>query len=191
MEEPIELECILKCESHGKIAFLQEFELPRCGNVETYFLFGAKHKPVIVFPLTTGGKVIAVEHFRFGANDWVLEVPGGNVEGKKTIEKTAREELEQETGYTSDNIIPVGPPTWFDPASFRVTFSPMLALGCTEKKDGLKLEKTEILRRPAPIPLREWVEMISRQEIHDSKTIAITMMVLCHLYADCIIECVK
>ncbi len=90
METPKALNCVLKCESCGKIAFMQEFELPKCGNVETYFLFGAKHKPVIVFPLTKNYEVIAVKHFRYGANCYVLEVPGGNMEGKTTIGDTAK-----------------------------------------------------------------------------------------------------
>jgi ADP-ribose pyrophosphatase len=161
---------------------MQEFELPKCGNVETYFLFGAKHKPVIVFPLTKNYEVIAVKHFRYGANRYVLEVPGGNIEGKKTIKQTAKDELEQETGYTSKEIVSVGPPIWFDPASFRVSFFPMLALDCCRVSEP-KLEKTEVLEQVPPIPLRKWVEKIKKHKICDSKTIAMTMMVLTYLYA--------
>jgi ADP-ribose pyrophosphatase len=110
-------------------------------------LFEAKDKPVIVFPLTENKEVVAVKHFRYGANCVVLEVPGGNVEGKMTRKETAKKELLQETGYTSDNIIPVGPETWFDPASFRVHFFPMLASNCRKVSEP-RPEKTEYLEPP-------------------------------------------
>ena len=181
-ETPTALKCTTVHEEYGKIAFRQEFRLPN-GNVKTFFLFKAKDKPVIIFPLTVKNEVVAVKHFRYGANDWVMEVPGGVVEGDVTeanIKKNAKRELCEETGYTSDNIVLVGKETWFDPASFRVTFYPMLARECRKVSHQPTPEKTEFLET-CLIPFEQWVEKIKGGEICDSKTIAITMMVLCYL----------
>lgn len=180
---------IYKC--HGKTAFEQDFILPS-REKDSWFLFESEDKPVIIFPLTKKNEVIAVKHFRYGSNSFVIEVPGGKIESnitEKNIKESAKKELCEETGFTSENIILVGPQTWFDPASVRVSFSPVLALKCWKISES-RPKTTEILKTKL-IPFQKWVEMIKRQEICDSKTVAITMMVLCHLYADRIINVIK
>jgi ADP-ribose pyrophosphatase len=186
METPIDLECIWKIESYGKIAFMQKFFLPKCGNEETFFLFGSKKKTVIIFPLTKDYRVITINHFRFGSNCPIIEVPGGNKENNETIIKAATRELEEETGFTSDDIKPLGNKIWIDPASFRAYFIPMLALNCYQKKRTKQQnnEKTEVLDIPVLTPLKDWIQKIKKKEICDSKTIAMTMMVVAHLGKD-------
>jgi len=185
---PMALECRVILERFGKTVFEQKFRRTD-GKVDCFFLFGSKTIPVIVFPLTEKNEVIAVRQFRYGANDWVIEVPGGIVEGnitEKSIKESAKRELLEETGFTSKTCVPVGSPTWFDPASFRVSFFPMLALKCWEECQP-SLEETEV-SKTLLIPFRQWVGKIKSGEICDSKTVAITMMVLCHLYPDHIID---
>jgi hypothetical protein len=178
--------------SYGKKAFLQNFK-KQDGEKFPWFVFDSEDKPVIIFPLTKNNEVIAIEIFRYGAIDWVWEIPGGsvgkypnwnNIPEKVKIEKT-KQELEEETGYIANEIIQISSPIWFDPASVRVAYTPMLALNCVN--EGVrKPEPEEIIREIKEIPLKRWIEMIKTHEICDSKTIAITMMVLCHLNYDLI-----
>ena len=187
---PMALECRVILERFGKTVFEQKFRQTD-GKVDCFFLFGSKTIPVIVFPLTEENEVIAVRQFRYGANRFVMEVPGGNLDSDISEEnkrKTAIAELREETGFTSKTCVPVGSPTWFDPASFRVSFFPMLALKCWKVSEP-RPEKTEVLETLL-IPFRQWVAKIKSGEICDSKTVAITMMVLCHLYPDHIIDLV-
>jgi hypothetical protein len=177
-------------QSHGKMAFIQEFKRQN-GEKYRWFLFGSNDKPVIIFPLTKKHKVIAIDIFRYGAKSFIWEVPGGSV-GKfpnwcnvseNNLEEEAKKELKQETGYKAGKIVQIGPPTWFDPASFRVAYTPILALNCS-KIDDPKPEPEEIIREIKEIPLKHWIEMIKTGEICDSKTIAITIMALWHLGYD-------
>jgi 8-oxo-dGTP pyrophosphatase MutT (NUDIX family) len=186
---PEALQCQSIHKEHGKEAFKQNFRLPD-GNIDSWFLFQSSDKPVIIFPLTEKDEVVVLEHFRYGANSFVLEVPGGGIEGdfvewsKISISakiQNAKRELEEETGYTSNQFVEVGPKTWFDPASSRVSFLPMFAQNCF-KKGQPHAEPTEIFKgEPILIPLKKWVDMIRQNKICDSKTIAITFMALCYL----------
>ena len=166
---------------YGRLVFRQIF-VQSDGREDEFFLFGSKHIPVIVFALTGKNEVIAVRQFRYGANCFVIETPGGNIKGEITeenIRETAIAELLEETGYRAETIISVGPPTWFDPASFRVTFFPVLALNC-EKIAEPTPGRTEIIETVL-IPLDKWIEMVRRGEICDSKTLAMTLFVLLYL----------
>jgi 8-oxo-dGTP pyrophosphatase MutT (NUDIX family) len=186
--EPLNVKDV--CTAYGKTAFYQNFKLPN-GNEDCWFLFRSDDKPVIIFPLTEKNEVVTINIFRFGASSYMLEVPGGKIEGnyldwskvsEKEIITTAKRELEEETQYTSDTIFRVGQPTWFDPASVRAAFLPVFALNCFKNSNHtLKPDKNEFIREVRLIPLNRWVEMIKNQEICDAKTIAITMMALCHL----------
>lgn len=166
-------------EHFGKRAIIRKFKHPD-GSVKDFFLFGGKIS-VIIFALTEQKEVIAVRQFRYGANDFVLEIPGGNLDGKE-LEETVREELLEETGYRPEEIIPLaGPagPVWVDPASLQVPFLPCLAIGC-QKIAEPKPEETEIIEIIL-VPIQEWQEKVGRGEVPDSKTIAVTHLALYRL----------
>lgn len=54
---------------------------------------------VNVVPLTAEGKVLLVRQFRYGSNDFSLEVPGGVMEAGEDPVAAALRELAEETGY--------------------------------------------------------------------------------------------
>ena len=54
---------------------------------------------VNVVPLTTDGRLVLVRQFRYGINDFSLEVPGGVIEDGEVPVVAGLRELAEETGY--------------------------------------------------------------------------------------------
>lgn len=63
---------------------------------------------VNVIPITTDGKVVLVEQYRYGIEQPTLEIPGGIVDPGELPHETAERELLEETGYQSDSWINLG-----------------------------------------------------------------------------------
>ncbi|GMQ56999.1 NUDIX hydrolase [Vallitalea sediminicola] len=57
-----------------------------------------------VIPVDNDGNIIMVRQYRNAADDYVLEIPAGGVEEGEDPSICATRELEEETGYKSDNI---------------------------------------------------------------------------------------
>ncbi|MDB4473649.1 NUDIX hydrolase [Opitutaceae bacterium] len=53
----------------------------------------------VVAPVTTGGELVLVRQFRFGAQQLSLELPGGVIEHGEDPARAAVRELVEETGY--------------------------------------------------------------------------------------------
>ena len=177
MERPVLLGEEILLEKYGKQAIMRKYDLCE-GQVEDFFVFGGKVS-AIIFPLTQNKEVIAVRQFRYGANEFILELPGGCLDGK-LLSPTVREELLEEVGYEPREALSLGLPIFFDPASFTVDFFPVLALGCKKSESGHARESTEIMETVL-IPLPDWVEMAKRGGIRDSKTLAVTFLALSYL----------
>jgi ADP-ribose pyrophosphatase len=54
-----------------------------------------------VLALTPTREVVLVREFRPGTEEWLLEMPGGNIDSGETACSTAPRELLEETGYTA------------------------------------------------------------------------------------------
>jgi len=61
-----------------------------------------------VVSITPEKKVLMVRQFRFGSQDFSLEIPGGFIENNESPLEGVKRELIEETGYTSDNWKPIG-----------------------------------------------------------------------------------
>lgn len=156
---------------------------PKTGKEEDYYFLGIKggKTPTIIFAVTSDRHVIAVKQFRHGAEEVLIETPGGNPKiPEDTPEQVARTELEEETGFQAGKIILLGGGLiWFEPASYKVGFHPFLAKDCV-KVGSQNLDESEIIEFEL-IPLDEWLAMIHSGVIRDAKTIAVTFLALPHL----------
>lgn len=122
-----------------------------------------------VVPVTADGKILMVRQFRNAIDRQTIEIPAGKLDyiGEPGIACASRE-LEEETGYRSDNL------------ELLITIRTTVAL-CNEKieifvaRDLIPskqhLDEDEYIDVEA-YTVEELKEKIFRQEIEDSKTIA-------------------
>ena len=63
---------------------------------------------VNVVPVTEAGEVVFIELHRHGIDEPSLEIPGGMIDPGESPEIAAGRELEEETGYRSESLVPLG-----------------------------------------------------------------------------------
>ncbi len=151
------------------------------GKERDFMVWGNKAMSAMIIPFTKDKKIIALEIFRRGANDFLIEIPGGNNNIGESMKECARRELLEETGYVG-KIIRLSSSLWIEPASYTNPVVPFLAFDC-EKVKKQKLDESESGEgtKICLIKLTDWFGMIYRKEIRDSKTIALTFLSLPYL----------
>jgi len=65
-----------------------------------------------IIPLTDDRRVVLVRQYRFGIEDFTLEIPGGMCDGDEPPIEAARREMREESGYDAREVIPLG---WVHP----------------------------------------------------------------------------
>ena len=82
---------------------------PGRGPAEQGYFYFSSCDWVNIVPITPDRRVILIRQFRVGVNDFVVETPGGMVDPSDASPlEAARRELREETGYGSDDIVPIG-----------------------------------------------------------------------------------
>ena len=86
----------------GKIieVYLDDVALPMGGTAKRELVF--HHGGVGIIPITKENKIIMVKQFRKPLEKVVLEIPAGKIDPGE--ERTAMRELEEETGYHTENL---------------------------------------------------------------------------------------
>lgn len=157
-----------KLKYHGHIFTLYEDSVVANGYEEKYD-FIHHDGAAAVLPVRDDGRIIMVRQYRNALDRFTLEIPAGK---RDTIEEptisTARRELEEEAGYTSDDL------------EYLMTINTTVAF-CDEKID-IYIAKN--LRKTTPHPdrdetidvldceLEELIELIFSGKMTDAKTIA-------------------
>ncbi len=139
-------------------------------NVKWDYLY---HKgAAAVIPVMDDGRILMVRQWRNAIDKFALEIPAGGKDGAdEPTFNCASRELEEETGYKSNNI------------EFLQTLVPAIAYS-GEKIDvyvAFDLEKTHQNLDPDEdiqieiYTVEELIEMILKNEINDAKTISAIM----------------
>ena len=120
-----------------------------------------------VVPLFDDGSVLMEHQYRHCVRDYLLEIPAGTLEAEESPLACARRELEEETGYTAAEIIPLGR-THILPAYSDELIHLFMARGLAPARRNL--DPDEIIRT-REYPLERLLEMIADGEITDALTI--------------------
>lgn len=140
------------------------------GNTVEWDFIGHKGAAAVI-PVREDGKILMVRQWRNALDRYTLEIPAGGLEIDEPTIKAAARELEEETGYCSENL------------SLLITIRTTVAF-CNEKIDiylakdlrpgSQHLDEDEFIDVKA-CSLEELCDMIYGGQIEDSKTIAAIM----------------
>ncbi len=86
--------------------FLEKYILPN-GTIGDYHYICSNGSTMII-PITNDNKILLVKQYRYLNKKYSWEFPGGGVKKGNDYLKNAREELNEETGYFSGNMICLG-----------------------------------------------------------------------------------
>ncbi len=123
---------------------------------------------VMLFPIDAENNIYFVEQFRVGAKHSLLELPAGKIEPQEDPETTALRELREETGMAARELKLIGK-FYMSPGYTTEYMYCYLATGLYPSPLAPDADEFLALRK---IPLPGVLEMISRGEIEDSKTLA-------------------
>lgn len=157
---------------HGAIVdFYKDTVLVPNGNVAEWDFIGHKGAAAVV-PVCEDGRLLMVRQYRNALDRYTLEIPAGGLNGadEPTAAAAARE-LEEETGFRSENL------------EFLISIRTTVAF-CNEKidiyvahkliKSSQHLDEDEFIEVEA-YTVEELCHMIYEGKIEDSKTICAVM----------------
>ncbi len=148
---------------------------PRTGEIHEFQVLNSPDW-VAVIPVTADNNLILVNQFRHGSGELSLEPPGGLAKRGQSPEQSAREELEEETGYIADNFELLG---LLDP--FPAIFNNKFYVYCArDARPAGKLnpDETEEIETVL-IPVEDL-----REYIRSGKITCAVMIAALHLFLD-------
>jgi ADP-ribose pyrophosphatase len=137
------------------------------GKSRTYEMVDISNA-VMLLPIDAENNVYFVEQFRVGAKHVLLELPAGKIEPQEDPASTAQRELREETGMAANELKLIGK-FYMSPGYSTECMYCFLATGLYPAPLAPDADEFIALRK---IPLPTVLEMISRGEIEDSKTLA-------------------
>ncbi|GGM22331.1 ADP-ribose diphosphatase [Paraliobacillus quinghaiensis] len=160
---------------NGKIINLQldEVTLP---NGETSKREIIRHPGGVgIIAVTDENKILFVEQYRKPLDKSLVEIPAGKLEPDEKPEVTAKRELEEETGYTTDKLELVT--SFYTSPGFA---DELLYIYYTDKlvpiKEKMALDEDEFVEL-VELTLEEAEALMIENKIHDAKTVyAITYL---------------
>ncbi len=158
----------------GFIKIYEEDVVLENGASHTFCIIRHK-KASCVLPITKNNEVVLVKQYRPALGKYTLEIPAGLLDEGETELQSAKRELLEETGYTTDNI------------EYLCKFYPSVGISNetikifiakdVEKVAEISLDETEFLTVHL-FSLEEVEKMIENDELHDSKTVISIMKYL-------------
>lgn len=123
----------------------------------------------VILPITSDNTIILVNQFRPSLKKWLLELPAGTIEAGEMPLTCARRELEEETGYSSENLTELGQ---FTPlAGFCDEIQHLFIAKDLKKTARLDCDDDEVIE-VLELSINAIEQKIKNGDITDSKTIA-------------------
>ena len=127
---------------------------------------------VVIVPIDQDDHVLLVRQYRHAAGESLLEAPAGTLEDSESPDDCAQRELQEEIGYASTNLRPLGG-FWSSPGFCTEFLYAYLARDLVESKLSADDDEDIIVER---FPVSRIPRLIRLGEIQDAKTIAALMM---------------
>ena len=165
----------------GIMLIEQDFTLPT-GETSTWALWSvhsSKGSASIVMPITTEGKILALRQYRYGAKDFMLELPGGMPSPGESAADAAKKELLEETGYEVGRMVSLGVKPFICAPRCDYRLELLLAMQCRKVAEP-KLEAEEIAEH-VEMAIEEWYRRVWAGEVLDGQMISLSMLALPHL----------
>lgn len=125
---------------------------------------------ISVFALTQKKELVCIKVFRHGTKSEEIEVPAGIVEkDDQTSIRSAIRELEEETGYISQNWIHIG--TFFPNPAFMTNKCSVFLAKDAKKSGKINLDDTESISVML-LPVNEFDTLIKNGQIKNAMTLA-------------------
>ncbi len=137
--ETVEQELAYTCEGFDIVS--EEIRLP--GGERAAFDYLSESETVVVLPFTDDGEVVVIDEWRHAVRRRNRAIPAGSVESDEDLDRAARRELREETGYeagTLERMTTVEPANGFSDAVFHY----YVARGCTDTA-GQDLDEDETI----------------------------------------------
>lgn len=123
----------------------------------------------VIVPITNEGKFVLVKQFRYPLQKELIEFPAGKLDENEDPIICAKRELEEETGYSSDNIFYLGKiytAPGYCTELLHIFVAKNLKSGNHNREEGEK--EMQILE----LKYDEIIELVRKEELTDSKTIS-------------------
>lgn len=127
-----------------------------------------RHRGGAAVLLVEEGKVLLVKQYRYLYGKELYEIPAGKLEKGEDPELAAKRELEEETGYIAEKLVPMlalQPSPGYTDEVIHIYYAEKF------RKDKQKLDEGEFLN-VYKIDLDEVLKMIASGEIGDAKTVS-------------------
>jgi len=135
----------------------------------------------LAVPVTDDGKLVLVRQYRFAVMGRLLEFPAGTVEPDEQPAETIRREIEEETGYSASDWLPLGTFPLAPGYSDELIYA-FLARGLTPIEGDLELDEDEDIEVVLMTP-DELEKAILAGEAVDAKSISSFFLAKPHLYS--------
>lgn len=103
-------------EKHGRKVVVDRLEFADGSGHEWIYFGGAKIKDkptaVAVAAFTKDNRMLLVKEYRHPLGKLIYNLPAGGIRRKEHPQQTALRELEEETGYTAENLVWIGRFNW-------------------------------------------------------------------------------
>lgn len=120
-----------------------------------------------VVPVDDNGDVVLVRQYRYATDGFLLEVPAGKLDGAEQPELCAAREVEEETGYRTGRLTPMGW-IWTTPGFTDEKIWLFLGTELTQKRSSLQPDEVLSVER---MPLAEAVDLAHSGGINDAKSV--------------------
>lgn len=139
------------------------------GTAGIYGKVSFKNQAVGIIPIDKDGNTWLVGQYRYTLNEWSWEIPMGGSPKKEDTQKTAKRELEEETGLIAGKLVEI---LQLHPSNSITDEKGFVYLATNLAKGEQQLEDTEMDIQVKKLSFDKAVEMAQNGEITDAISVA-------------------